>query len=331
MSNASAREKVVIQSYGPEFAGEYAGWMNIEEYADNSGVRGDIVYAKISGAGAEVHAVPLSTGELGLPSSSGFMSPVSLQFSTAKNIEQNGKWGPELRAIQAPGAHWGRWTQQDTFGDRIHPPIAPEVGTWAIGDREILKAIKEQMQAKDIGWFYANVYHMLAYIAEEEDILADPEMYSETAIQLSAVTSHITTLEDIDSADTIMQRDLTIFGGLSPKQVPEAFKQSRQRVRESEKTIETLSKIITLSSLLPGIGYRPSGRSWPYMDASTDDENRAFGRELAALQNKDVSPAMHELRRELSEVEGRLEVADLVRQRLGILATKELAANINVA
>ena len=60
------------------------------------------------------------------------------------------------------------------------------------------------------------------------------------------------------------------------------------------------------------------------MDASTDDEQRAFGRELKYLESKNAFPAMHELKRELDELEVRRAVSEGIKHRLGLLATKEL-------
>lgn len=313
-------EKITIQKYQPEQAGQYAAWMDVNQIPDTPVIRGAITYARIGPTGAEHFTSRLSSGEYAMPRSEGFNNPVSIEFT--QHPEQTATSYNEVRAVLAPGAPWSRLSYSDKQVE-LHPVIMPEIGTWVLGDKEILKTLKEKLAERDLEWFYATLYHTLAYVAREEDLLADPEMHSETTTQVSIVGEHIRALEDIETRDTIMRNNLTVFGDLSQDQVPAAFRESRQRVRESEKSIETLAKTITLGRNLGTIGFRSGGRSWPYMDASTDDEDRAFGRELAYLEQKNAFAAMYELKRELDELESRRVVSEAIKDRLGLLAVKE--------
>ena len=322
MSNSNI-EKIMIQEYPADAAGQYAGWLNLAQIPEVPVIRGAITYARIGHNGAEHFTSKLADDELAMPHSSGFENPVSVEFTQHPSEPATGY--NEVRATLAPGAPWNSHRFSNERVD-LQPVIMPGEGTWVLGGKEILKTLKEKLAERDLEWFYATIYHTLAYVAREEDLLADPEMHGETTTQVSLLQEHILTLEDIETRDNIMQNNLTVFADLPPDEIADAFAQSRRAVRDSERTLEHLSKTITLGRNIPTIGFRPSGRSWPYMDASIDDEVRSFGRELTALKDRITWPSSRELERELGEIRLRREAVERIKDRLGVLALKESQA-----
>lgn len=95
-------------------------------------------------------------------------------------------------------------------------------------------------------------------------------------------------------------------------------------MEECEANLAKLAEQLIVSGhvYLPA-GFRPSGRSYPYMGAHPGDDERNFGQELVALKNKDVGPADYQLGAEVKELRARLEWAEHGAQLLRALYLAE--------
>lgn len=215
---------------------------------------------------------------------------------------------------------------------------------FTIGAEDLIAALKKHLKKEDASDLYPIVYYGLnaaighagvreflgSYISTKENppFVADPQMQDVTEAQLAASETIAADLSTIKDEDETMKSDLTVFSSISADQVPDAFVASRQKVHETEaRAIECANTdlLIPSYSFLP-VGFRPGGRSWPYMDATLDaSDERAFGRELEGLKYRAITPADYELKKEIQETSLRLQYAQATVKMLRDLLAAEQA------
>lgn len=320
-------EFAAIQEFPPEMAGELVGWLNIVEHSETEIIGAAVAYARIGAQGAKCgYTVLVDNQEQHFaPSNYGF------EYSTELAVFARDGNLVDTRASRQTRED-GRFKLSDDearnggFANSFYPGDGDprKDGTWATGTIGITEMLKTELNRADVGWMYPTMYYYLSQMCRTDIQLVDPTMHETTAEQFEQALQHRAVLQAILEADTAMTKDLTIFGGVSADEIPEHFQKSRRTVAEYERELAAQRGTSYVHGWQMPIGARPSGRSWPYMDPTTADESRAFGQELAALQNRNVSPALHELGREMKELNMRLETAQIVLRRLGSLSTKEL-------
>lgn len=319
----------VLAEFPAEQAGELVGWSHFE-INERDVIFGAIAYARVGDEGARFSLVVDEDGSQyrNNDSITGFNRTVELGFNAiaaqddlAAQVYLDGIRSPHL--IPADDSTYRG--DDLPFGTRLF--LGPEVakGEWSVGEDAILETIKRQMRAEDINWLYSMVYYNLAYLADEADILADPDMSMETSEVSAQATDYVDALRRVQAEDQTMARDLTVFGNVTPDKIPSAFAASRRKVGEIERGLAAKQKVSAVNSWQLPVGFRPSGRTWPYMDPTEADEDRAFGRELTDLRKKDTTSASVELEKELAEIRHRITRANALSDRLGALASREIA------
>jgi hypothetical protein len=301
-------------------AGELVGWVDLELDEDNV-LQGSVSYARIAAGGALYsRQIDKDKGRVLYSDDNikGFESTVELEFFSLKGADYQSSPG------KSPGIWGANFRPRDgKFGSSLSTRPEKGRGKWVVGEDYILPTIREQLAKHVHESIYPNVYYDLAYMAEEENVLADPSMSDRTHREKQFAEVYHRGLKKIRDLDRDMVRNLTAFTELKPAEIPEAFATSRREVGKTELTLLKTIGESTLQGWTLRVGYRPSGRTWPYMDPEAKDEQAAFGRELSELKERNVTPASHELKREIEELEGRLNRAGYLVARLGVLASKE--------
>jgi hypothetical protein len=186
----------------------------------------------------------------------------------------------------------------------------------------VLSVMKKTLEDHQLGELYRPLYYQLNTALGHRGLrsalgcyggamplLADPEFSKETADLIEKAKEVESGLAAQLELDDAMQK---ILNDASIADTVEAFPGSRQAVGECERAIQDLTEGRPQADIffLP-IGYRPQGRSWPYMDAGARDDQSHYGHELAILKKDDSGRGivMGEIEREVGELHGRIEHA----------------------
>ncbi len=348
MSELVPDKKVVTASYTPDQAGRQIGWVSTKTEKNVGFSNVDIVdvnigVARVSEKGAQrgytertewdgMHCVTFPDDV------TGFVAASSLRLEIVRDMSV--KEAVTMRPIDLAAADSDREASQMVAN-------ADGVGVmWTENPQQLLVELKKQLKDEGVEDYYGVSYYALNaaighagvrsyfrnHVSTDQapPFIGDPEMQETTFWQLANARAVAVNLGQIIDEDTHMQQELTAFSTVDADDLPAVFVGSRQIVHAAEaRAIEVVQRklIIPRYVFLPS-GFRPSGRTWPYMDATIDpSDERAFGRELAALKNKKVKPAENELGKEIAETVKRLEYAQAaVRMLRGLLAAEKLAA-----
>lgn len=214
---------------------------------------------------------------------------------------------------------------------------------WLVGKDTILDALKTGLEGQDMQRFYPLLYYLLnnallrnnQYQTLVDDAAdkcyADKDMADMTQAQLLRAMEITSIFDAIAVEDEEMLENLTVFSAVPASRISKAFKKSREQVYEYENAAREAAERL----YLPGLTYEPigqvaGGRSWPYMDATLKPEDEgSFGRELAALEEKNVTPVTRELQRELDEVRRRSDYARTSHIMHTVLLDAEQATSDN--
>jgi hypothetical protein len=204
---------------------------------------------------------------------------------------------------------------------------------------ELLDIVKNKMVDAGVGAVYPSLYYglnaravhadtlsRLNFDASEAESLLTPDstMAEQTAIEIDKAASYEKRLFASRALDELMRSRLTVFSDVSSTAVPKIFAQARDDVATYEKEAHELAtSMFDMGSVYRPVGFRPSGRTWPYMDPTASDADTAYGIELAALKNKNIAPASRELEREIHELQLRIEFAQKGRVALNALYQAE--------
>lgn len=167
-------------------------------------------------------------------------------------------------------------------------------------------------------------YNILANGSDEWDIPLIPlaVMAEETSSQHRVVENILETYHEINREDQNMLRSLT-----SPD-AAELFVGSRRSVAKLESDVAALAdEQAYLSMAYRPTGFRPGGRTWPYMNAMAKEEKSAFETELHELLGGDTLIPRRELESELAELDRRIRIAIDARSGLARLSSLEEATS----
>jgi hypothetical protein len=340
-----ASKEVVVKEFGPEQAGQRVGWVHANKY---EGEHLDLVevgmaVATVGDDGAVVSYLDYKDGKKCYTSDSirGFLAATALQV-----------------VLPAEDANLNDLSQIDymSSGPRVFGPsfkvgevfagLSPMYSVYTIGDDSLQWAegddfattIKTVMGAHGLAQAYPAVYLALNNSILHADLrptddsstapVVDREMNTITTTEQSEAALILNRLLTARAVDELSLSRLTMFSGTSAQEGPDRFAEARRTVSklESEITQSAGRMLFKWGTFLP-IGFRPGGRTWPYMDPMVADESVAFGRELEGLRNGDVSTARYELEYELKELDKRYEYAKKGFQVLEALITAEIAVS----
>lgn len=331
---AVEREVVVVQEYGPEQAGEMVGWMNVTKLPREDEpdlVFANIAVARIADEGARYSYI-YYPGQQEASRLFGSDSVKGFEYSAElRAVGGDGKL-LDTMAMKQPSSAEGSWnenkTRENGFADSFYSGEADprDGGVWALGKRAILETLKEQLDEQDTDWLYSALYYNLSMVLRSDMQLGDPNMHDSTKEAKIDTIEIIQNLVNEEIIDQTVLRNLTIFGKIPAAEIPEYFAESRRSVAQLEQNISGLQEDSPVGKWFLPVGHRMGGgRSWPYMDPTTGDENAAFGVELNDLKNKDPARATVELKRELKELQSRRSFSHRVLGNLIALAAAERA------
>lgn len=312
-----------FKEFSSDLAGQEVGWVCAMELSEEESPYVELLasYTEVGGNGARYY---YKTDKL-LGASNGFVgSPISVEMiAGADQIHE--LWIPKAPNKELPGRPF---IQRNEFLDStsLQPRETSETGVWAVGGKEILAAVKSELDRKSMIWAYANAYHALALAAELDRVLPDPSMAGVTAEQVQKAWEVDKRLSDMISEDELMAQRLTALTDVPVTELPEVFVESRRKVALAEQKLAIVNQELTIKNIIPPVGFRPIGRSWPYMDSTESDESRAFGTELRKLESKTVDGinwVAREIDKELRELQKRRHYAEALLGRLTLLASLE--------
>ena len=316
------------KEFSPELAGNRVGWTSVEELPSNAEAVGvNVVVATVSEGGAKLGYHPLEGEESGRAYSNksheGFVAVSGLFMIFAHENS-----GPLSRDFQ--------YRTNQSSGDAGHilltggsgyPDLVPDEDSleWCDNADELLAHLKDGLTSKDIQEAYPYVYYLLNGLmgheqsrsrAESRDMdpaklfVVDSAMHDATDEQAKLAYGIVSKLDRVHDEDTLMRQRLSVFSDVPAADIPMTFQASRRSVAEREKSIrESAAKLYAPQLVYLSIGFRPNGRTWPYMDPESEDEIKAFGMELRCLQDKNTAHPIRELDREIAELELRRKYA----------------------
>ena len=339
-------------SFGPEMAGERIGWVSTNKLQDqedgkDSPISVDVVSATVGQDGAwfghEILTNPDGEKSLPIAVEHGFLAVSAI--STVLASKEN-DWRDEFNLSYLRMSTGVRDSAAKIL-DRatgFNVPI-DAVGIsdidWASSGSELIDLLKQKMNDADYRERYAQLYYWLngsiARFQEGFDdpfegftvgelLLPDASMKKQTVEQLKHATGVANTLGYVAEHDEKMRQRLTVFSDIPKETVPSRFIDNRRYASGGEDVIrEHISKLAVRQLVYLPIGFRPTGRTWPYMDASEVNEDKAFGIELAGLMSGNIEPANRELAREIAELRARQDFAQKGVQRFIEIAQSEAA------
>ena len=327
---------IVEKEFPAELAGENVGWITVDPHGDGF-LCVNVVTAKVGSRGASfvIEAIE-SDGETKIVSdsdaTSGFVAVSGLCLYLNK---ENG----DLKNSDYFNSTYGSAASDILFrGAGIFKNFEPKTPkVWAESGVELFSGLKDMLDEHGALQFFPNVYYNLnghigrkgerRYQKYEDLLVADPSMTETTSQQQAKAAELIEHFGSMIASDKEMQRCLTVYSHIPAAAVPEVFEASRRSMAVAEINILQMIKDLVAKDFyyLP-VGFRPSGRSWPYMDPTESDERMAFGNQLNALKSENTTPANRELVRELDELGQRMQHATIGQTVLTALAKAETEA-----
>lgn len=339
------RNTEVEKEFSPSHVGDRVGWVRAKAIDDSPFVAIDVVTTKIvSEEGAELSNQTWqddegeSTGGA-IPYQKGFGETAA--FSAFVSNERN--WQEESNLQYIPEGMSSTYSYHKptasellasgTGDNRSHADDAEKL--WAESPKELLETLQELLGTLNIEGAYATMYYWmngavgreyparseLTYVNPADLILADPAMQSQTKEQLEHIKQIQTALSQNLTNDVNMRHRLTGFIGDTPMEsLPSVFEDSRQRAATSEELVRAAVQGLAVKRLayVP-TGHGRAGRTWPYMDATEADPDKAYGLELKDLRARKIDRAVREIDREIKELEARRTLATESIQRFTLL------------
>lgn len=345
-----ARNIERVVTFGPEMAGERVGWVSSGRVRGDDDENGrpwslNLVTATVSQNGAWFGYETLQNpdGEKSLPIATQYGFLAVSAISTILASKEPHDWQDEFNLSYLQESDRGRDKDQllDRGVNRGLYVDEDEGADWARNKAELLELLKGKLADSGFKDRYPQLYYWLngsvarfdnyggnpfAGFSLDELLLPDKSMKKKTADQIMHADGVVETLTRMAAHDDKMRKRLTVFSDIPKETVPDRFIDNRNYAAGGEKVIqEHITHLAVRQLVYLPIGFRPNGRTWPYMDASEPDAEKAYGRELAGLKRGDIEPADFELKREITELEKRRQYADQGLQRLNQLSQSEAA------
>ncbi len=334
-------EKVVVKEFGPEMTGETVGWMKVWETDRRGGLVVDLAVGNVAIEGASVF-YETERGNEGTiyPNAQGFERVSSLRMIAESREDSS----PSVGSHAVIGSALGKTTRDVSPNSLILRPFSSNVGVlddgidWALGESEFLCLLKEQTERAGLASAYAPAYLYLnharahynfapIYDPSYEDgnmninLIVDRDMENVTATEIAVANKLADLIADMGGENEEMTRNLTVFGDVEAEDIETVFATSRETMHDFENEIKSLeSQLLAPRALLLSSG---AGRTWPYMDSAEADTDKAYGRELQGLEEREIEPAMSQLKSELSSIAKREKYLHRGKIVLGTLNYRE--------
>jgi hypothetical protein len=341
-----AYSEKVIKEFPEGEPGQRIGWTAVSE-AENGWSIIDVATATLLGKGAAIGAILSDDSEIAPKGRSGGLTDIS-RFQVFAH--------PEDAVFAAHKSHLfdhvgpttvnllGQHLTDSDLGSAFTPIPALARGPqyklqgsseileakWADSAAELIGLIKQTLTEHDLMEKYPFLYYFVnsAVSGRHSDtrdlLLPDAAMHGTTLEQYEAAHGVESALAASSTNDKSMLRNLTVFGEIPADEIPDEFRQSRQRAHGYEQEVQDgVSRLEFPRSVYLPIGFRPEGRSWPYMDAGNEKDETTQGI-IGDLKEKKIDWARTELQREVRELRERHEYAQEGAQRLEALSVAEL-------
>lgn len=323
------RSEVVIQEFGPDEQGQQVAWAYVgtesraeRDLPDITSV--DLAFGHIGENGARYTAIDHEGEHLfHRDSVTGFthasainvVFPHGVEGSRNQNylIRSAGRiFGHEMSSSEIMASGLGRgqsgahddtewFTDGDNFLSRLKERYE-EAGL----DPTCYQLTYLLMGHLVLNERFAPNEHGQPYINPHNRVLVDTEMHDVTREEREAAITVLGRLTSEKLEDEDMLRRLTVFSDIPSDEIPEVFVASRERVSGLEAAaIQAASTALTQRVFFLPVGFRPSGRTWPYMDATVEPV-KGYGQELQALRDGSVDQPMYELKKEIDELKKRI-------------------------
>jgi hypothetical protein len=336
-------ERVRTKEFSADDAGKRVGWVSLSERETVPGKSFcfvDVVTATVGEGGAWEGYIEVNDKKSEpnrYPDTAGFIavSGISAILSSRAN---GGALIPEEEALTYYPDNKGKSSIISKGAGRHFPEEI--IKKWVDCPERVLDLLKEGLTSHGLDDKYAMLYYWLngtiartnrgstidpvfgQYNASDL-LIPDKTMAEQTQEQMSHTQGVVDALSQSIDNDKMMKKRLTIFSDITEAQVPEVYSGSRLTANELERKIGGhVSKMLVKRLVYLPIGFRPDGRTWPYMDASAENDG-AFGQQLADLKRGNVDFANHELDLEIKELIARLEYATQGNNRFQEIATAE--------
>jgi|GEM_PF-2182683 len=337
----------IEKSFSPDAHGKRVGWVSAKEVHDGELLAVDVVSATVlDPEGATFGAWHWETDKgNSLPhpyqKGLGHTAAFSVLLGREKNWQQEFNFDYTPEGMKYPMGlppeaddllHRGTGTNRRYEDDENGPQKL-----WFEGAPQLIETLRTTLPS-DFEDVYTTMYYLInggirsegdksaLWHAKPESLLApDALMADQTTQQLQQLRIMEQAYSQSITNDTNMRHRLSGFIGDTPmKELPALFIESRQRAAEYEKTVTEAARELAIRRLsyVP-TGQGRSGRSWPFMDASSQDPNAAYGPELRELHDRRSGRAIAELDREINELSARRVLATESIQRFELLAQLE--------
>jgi hypothetical protein len=322
MPESGYRTKV-LKEFDPDHAGQYVGWVNVNEIAESGFIVVNLAYARIAPNGAICSY--FERDGVQLPHSAqaqGFEHSTELTVSGIDDTNMNTTVSRAPRINQQRG---NSTIVESGFASSFYTEDGnpSEDGHWTIGeDKDILEGLQDKLSEHGVGWMYKYFYYNLAQMADKEMILGDPAMQEHTdTIEIQSVGEYKELLEKARLEDGGMLHSLKRLGDQVKASYPSSFRTSRRIIGEYESEAGKRRQQAVVGKWLMLIR---DVRTWPYMDPTNHDSWAAFGVELRDLRAGNSKRAKNELEAEIGALTKRINTAAGVLGRLSLQQAREL-------
>ena len=338
-----------VKQFAASEFGKRVGWVRVKEFEEHPFVAIDVVTAEVTsedgaeyGFGYWKNEETQEKASSDYPYTRGFGRVAA--FSAFISRDNDRREESNLR-YSAEGMKYPYHTPEAhellSRGTGDNRDIEEDEKIWTAEPSELLATLRETLVKIDFESAYKIMYYLingavaqdypmtshLSNVRPQTLMIPDPSMGEETTEQIAHLEALASAYREGLINDTNMRNRISGFIDDIPREgIPDRFVQSRERAFELEEQVsEAASKLVFQRLAYAPTGHGRGARTWPYMDASVSDTDKAYGLELRDLREKKTGRAILELDREIRELEGRSELANQALQRLRLLSELEKA------
>lgn len=337
----------VEKTFSAENQGKRVGWVRVKEREDSPFIAIDVVTAEVAGDdGAELGNWFWKDEATNEPSTG--------RFATARGFGRVAAFSATMSREHDPREEFNfSYIAEGMTYAHYRPTVAGllEAGTgynrnvedaekvWANSSGELLATMQDILIKLDFKSAYEVMYYLingaigrdypmaseLSHVDPRELLMPDPAMRETTRGQLAHLATMSSAYSESMVNDMNMRHRITGFIDDTPQEnIPNRFIESRKKAAHFEERIhEASEKLIVRRVAYVPTGHGRAGRTWPYMDATVSDPDKAYGQELHDLHIRKIDRAVHALDAEMKELDARHELAREALQRFTLLSELE--------
>lgn len=220
------REQVVVQQYGPEYAGEHVAFADIRRTPEDV----LLAYVHLGQVGAE--GAMYGYESIGSTITAQRRSDIA-GFGDFVGVELGWSEKGTLEHVHGNMKQENPQGRRDTrvFAESLHYRPTVGYGSWYLGRANVIEGLQQELGALDASWAFPTLYLHLNRLAEGSMQLASPAMADVTAAQLTIATNLERALVGSTQANAKLREDLTIFSGIHPDVIVDHYTSIRSGSR----------------------------------------------------------------------------------------------------